>query len=355
MKLQTLFFALLFLTPVCLSAETGLLKWSMNDPQVFNLQIPKNLFIGKLAGSPQVATCHTQGLAVTDSQILISCCLYDAKDKKERSYRNDAYLLSADITSVFSAQPNQKPDWALEKITEWAPLEESERIAKSVLEKKSAFDPARELFPMGHPSGIAFDKERRGVWLALSVYGPRSYSRIKQFNIPDHLGAVVPLRGNLIVGLTWGSQEFLVLDTNSGEWRRYPNKLPEQVDYQECDALAKSLFICSGNLIDREWFLKRRIGKIHILELQGDHFDSFHFVLKGEVEGDLGVREFSDQKDKGVTEKRQNQYGPYSTPLTLTNEGMSLSPDKKFIYFLPEDIPGGRIVRYRLTPSSSNR
>ncbi|MBI2083379.1 MAG: hypothetical protein HYT76_07390 [Deltaproteobacteria bacterium] len=367
MKLQILFSTLTLFMPICLLAEADSIKWSITDPQVYDLHLPQNLFLGKLGSNKNQKTCHTQGLAITDSEIGISCCLYDPNNRKERTYQNEAYLLSTDLKPLLSGS-TRRPKWRLEKITEFAPLEESERISKSVLEKNGRFDPKRDRFPMGHPSGIALDEDSKKLMLALSVYGPRGYSRLKQFNlesqswdkksydIPDHLGAVVPLPKDLIVGPTWGSHEFIVLDRKSGEWRKYPNRLPEQVDYQECEALEKRIFICSGNLIDREWLVKRRIGKIHLIELIGAHFDSFQFELKGEIKGDLGVREFSYQEGEEVVEKRQNRYGTYWIPLTLPNEGLSLSPDQKFIYFLPEDIPGGRLIRYRLIhPSSSDQ
>ncbi|MDC0707944.1 hypothetical protein POL68_05625 [Stigmatella sp. ncwal1] len=40
--------------------------------------------------------------------------------------------------------------------------------------------------------------------------------------------------------------------------------------------------------------------------------------------------------------------GTYTLNRTLGNEGMAISADKQHVYFFPADVPGGKLVRYRI-------
>ena len=68
----------------------------------------------------------------------------------------------------------------------------------------------------------------------------------------------------------------------------------------------------------------------------------------------LGKRGYRYVEGTGDIEKfAMNQYGDYQSYLPLSNEGVALSPDKKYIYFMPDDIPGSKLVRYTLTSDIS--
>lgn len=40
--------------------------------------------------------------------------------------------------------------------------------------------------------------------------------------------------------------------------------------------------------------------------------------------------------------------GQAGEPWVLGHEGMAISADKKFAYFFPGDVPGGKLVRYHI-------
>ena len=45
---------------------------------------------------------------------------------------------------------------------------------------------------------------------------------------------------------------------------------------------------------------------------------------------------------------QDNAYGTYHLNKALGHEGMAISADKKHAYFFPGDVPGGKLVRYRI-------
>ncbi len=330
---------LFVLIPFLISPSS--LALTLSDPEVFDLRIDPDLFRGKFPWDPQIQRCHTQGLQVTRSEILISCCLYDSRKKSERIKKNEGFLLKAPSREILSPSSSPKVPWTIRKITDHLP---------------------ETPYPLGHPSGLAWDDQRGGIWLANSVYGTDSFARIhflkppyshpsRSITLPDHIGAVVPVK-NFLIGLTWGSNGFQVLNLESGRSRLIPNRLRESVDYQGCQELGSDEILCSGNLPERVKKGRRLRGRIHRIAVEGNDLENVVFHLKEVIEKNLGIREVSYEEGIGDLEQAVNSYGGYETALTLTNEGMSLGPDRKFVYFLPEDIPGGRLIRYRISVPS---
>jgi|GEM_PF-6865266 len=66
------------------------------------------------------------------------------------------------------------------------------------------------------------------------------------------------------------------------------------------------------------------------------------------------IREVPEKLADGTTRVRlgavdqDNAYGTYHLNKALGHEGMAISADKKHAYFFPGDVPGGKLVRYRI-------
>jgi hypothetical protein len=331
--------------------------------------MPGDLFLGQLKSSPELRTCHAQGLEIRGNRLFVSCCLYDPHKREERALHNEGFLLSTDLSFLGG---NSTPSWKIQKVTALTPLEEGPRITKGLFGREK-FKEGERVFPLGHPSGIIQDLASGDLWFAISVYGPHSFSRFVRIpartlsaerttlTIPNHAGALLLYLGRYLISPTWGSLEFLIRDTLSEKQRLVINRLAERIDYQDCAAWSGTLFLCGGNRIAKEGHWKKRIGRVHILEVQGEEIDTLSIQLKGRLflagsdqrslTDDLGTREFSPQEGKGTLEKSENHYGDHTSPLTLANEGLAISADNKFLYFLPEDLPEATLIRFELESS----
>lgn len=324
--------------------------WRIDGAESFDLKIPHQFFASKHRTNPEETVCHTQGLALTRDHVVISCTLFN-KDRKAETAQS--YLLTGSREAVLSPNPKD-PHWKLIETTDQPPT--------MIGSKKPA--------PLGHPSGLAPFLPFRNLVFANSTYGPEGYSQFRLFDpqtmslrqlltpIPEHLGAVAPLLGRYLVGLTWNSEAFLVVDSKTGSWKKYPNNLVEHVDYQECEAVNDRTLLCTGNTRMPSTSPEYYFGRGHFIEVSGDDLNSFEFRLKNLLyaKGPMGRGVRWGNRNLGTILLKNpfaspNRYGDYQTPETLTFEGMAIDREERFIYFLPADIPGGKLIRYRLNDS----
>ena len=147
----------------------------------------------------------------------------------------------------------------------------------------------------------------------------------------------------------------------------------QDADYTEtltlCTKLCEDEIVHGGEELLARTILEARQFEIPIVfvlsscgpEIVGDDIDSLDIgslkgivmtLPSGKITDRLGERQYRDVKEKKgrkkSKEKRKNEYGRHNTHLTLTNNGMTLDSDMKYVYFLPEDIPGGKLIKYEL-------
>lgn len=337
------------------------------NPLVFDLAMNSNSFGGKSQWYPSLSTCHTQGLAVTDDSIFVSCVLYDPTAKSERSYKAEAFLVEGPLEPILK-QDAKKSVWKLTKLTTMSPHAESDRISQGVFGSDPPPGAKRFTYSLGHPSGLFFDKASHRIWLATSVYGPHSLSRLYHLDtksdrlqeigplVPDHIGATVLILGRFLIGFNWGSEGVLVFDTHTGAQKLLPNGQEGKVEYQDCAALEGHTFLCGGYQKIPGGLVKKSTGRLHLLKVVGKDLNSLKLQLEREIPivltpeaqptVDLGLREFTYEPGIGDQERAKNFYGNYQSATVLTNNGLATSPDGKYLYFLPEDLPHSPLIRY---------
>lgn len=362
------------------------------------LQVPAS----KRADFIDHGTCHTQGLAIVKGRIVISCCFYDNRLKHTRLYAGQSLLLSAKFSDVVHHKEGRPIDWRVRDITALVPSDQAARI-KSIADKFNGRKHVKELERyrlelspgttpeqaplspvMSHPSGLAVDSHGR-VWVANAVYGgPGSYSTIaaydpktlkdakgtKRFSLPYHIGWLAIFDHRFLVGETWGGLLLAVIDMKTGERSVLPNPNRDQpgvwtelthVGFDDCTGVGKEIAICGGAWFHNGYGSGRmvRSGRLYLLRGSGKTLKDFRFKalyplwiqLRAHPPSSptfhFGERIYTYREGLGDRDERMNEYGDEKMPIPLTNNGITLGPKKRSIYFLPNDLPGAKLIRYR--------
>jgi hypothetical protein len=139
-----------------------------------------------------------------------------------------------------------------------------------------------------------------------------------------------------------------------------PNPLLDTEDLvaiQDCYTWDDDHVLCSGMYKyatgqgDDE--VKHRIGRLQLLRIDVSGFPEVSVQHTGYMPADfgagptaeIGVRRYRvDENDEDVF-LNENEYGGYVTHAELTHEGMTLSADRTYMYFVPDDLPEGKMIR----------
>lgn len=364
--------------------EESIADWAITKPAAFDLGMSPTLFMGQLKSSPTLSTCHTQGLEVVGDSVFISCCLYDPRHKISRSFRSESLLLKARLSEILDTSPNKRVTWHLSKLTEPVPDSEVNRITRALLSDlpqpiawllKWIYrnEPARHV--IGHPSGIVYDEQQHGIWLGNAVYGKRSYAHVNLIDpitlkpsehhdpirIKQHLSMMALMPSRLLMSQDWGNRHFIFIDPDRRLIKETESQLFKNIQYQDCDRWDENTVLCAGNLKTFENLLPTRRGRLQLLDIEGNRIHSvrirnrrtLQWVKEGasQATNDLGVRQFLYLEGFGDWEQgMKNRYGEHHSAMTLTNAGMALDPEGRYVYFLAEDLPFGKLVRMELLP-----
>lgn len=328
------------LTTVCFLKRNAKKRevWLLERPESFDLKIPSGFFVGKHRTNRKQATCHTQGLAITRSDIVITCCLFDRRNESKKAQTAQSFLLKGSLEAVLSRDRKRDPRWQLWETTDAPPSGGSQKTSP---------------LPLGHPSGAASDPSTGNVIFANSTYQGSGYSLFRFFDpttaslshylmIPQPVAAVAPMLGRFLVGPSWGRGRFFVIDRQHQRWRQTFLKMSEpveQVEYNECEPWDERTVLCTGVFTGK--------GRADLIEIRGDRFASLEFRLRGHfafreksggVTRDLGTRFYLPGSN--------NRYGNYKSQKPLTYEGLALDRESDSLYFLPDDVPKAKLLRY---------
>lgn len=371
--------------------------------EAFDLGLDADFFLAEgrgLPSAPDVTNCHTQGMVVAGDEMVVSCVLFDEDEPDQRTLAGKSYLLRAPLCEVVGCDgpPAGAVPWAIEDITGVAPEDESQRITRLIMKKE-------ELTPeelairhlMTHPSGLVYDPDREGIWVASAVYASDTYSELllirpgeigqgdpealvaREIPVSDHVGALSLLEGRYLVGLTWSARRVVVVDIE-GEHEPVSIDNPflqteHDVGIQDCDRWSTDTMLCGGTYRytaspenpdvpltaeelaanpDRDTVFVRR-GRLQLLRIDVARFPEVDVQVAGYVTSDvlpdrppsidvgmsIEYRHASGDREDLVV----NDYDGYRTPLTLPNEAMALDPTRQHVYFIPGDVPIGKLVR----------
>ena len=171
----------------------------------------------------------------------------------------------------------------------------------------------------------------------------------------------LPQRETVLLGIDWEARVYLAeLATGRSKWL----ESGFDVEYQDCDVWSERTIACGGYQKGQlkengaEW--EAETGHLDLLMLEGESFETWRVVKVGGIAArgidgsasptlELGRQQWRYEEGRGDIDAHTNRYGDTSTPLTLTNNGMAVSPDRKYVYFLPADLPQARLVRFALT------
>ncbi len=378
------------LLSTCVALALPARGWVLEEPAVFDLRMPESLFdavpleLGDVHFDPEFArrnlpegvkavrerlarsrptTCHTQGLAISDQHLFVSCSFYADTLKRIRAYAARSLLLRAPRGEVFQGKGEVR--WEVVDLTTH---EEDDRFEPPVTRV------------LGHPSGLILAPEGKGLWLATAVYDPDTYALLHLLRwegsappeaerpplpVRDHVGTVGHfLRGRLVLGIAWGTRIHL-FDLATGRARSLESGL--DVEYQDCDSWTEREIVCAGyqtrreQAEDGEWQVQT--GFLDVLALEGEGFETWRLkkvlgIPARAINGkplpafELGQGRFRYREGSGDIEAVRNRYGDYESYLPLTNNGMAVSPDRRHVYFLPDDLPGARLIRFELRAGS---
>jgi hypothetical protein len=305
-------------------------------PETFDIGMDPNLFAADvLEQYPDVKACHTQGLELVGDQIYLSCTLFGTTADRDRYSK--AFLLKAKLSEVLANSGSVT--WTKREITETA------NVGGANL-------------PLGHPSGIIHDTARGGIWSANAVYKALSHTRMILYDentlaplagaapitVEDHIGTIGLIPDGRLIGMNWDSINLYYVDPHDkstaadDSMTKITNTLTTA--YQDCYSWDGAHILCGGLLREADGV---RYGRLHLLKV--DALD---------MQGVQLIREVPEKLADGTTRVRlgavdqDNAYGDYHITKVLGHEGMAISADKKYAYFFPGDVPGGKLVRYRI-------
>lgn len=355
--------------------------WRITDPRAFALKMPDELFRGRLAQYPSVDRCHTQGLAIVDGQVVISCAMSNPRYKSRQSFAATSLVMSAPLDKIEDDTDTIIP-WQVVNLTETVPLTESPRIAQALLSQLPEpvawfiqwfYAPEKFAFKMGHPSGLSYDAQAAGLWVSNAVYGPNTYSRLRRLDphtlrpeggehamaVRDHLGAVLALPHHLLLTSAWGDpKNFRLFDMENKRSRLLSLSTDDVVHYQDCDRWDTQTILCVGKQVHTTGIMHENRGRLHAIHIKGDSYDDLALEDRGAIEWhqadrldtiDLGQRLYYYIEGLGDIEQGPlNHYGDFQTTASLGQEGFAVGPDHDYVYFLPADLPAGKLIRMRL-------
>lgn len=308
----------------------------LTEPEVFDLGMDPELFAADvLQQYPDVKACHTQGIALVGDQLFLSCTLFGST--ADRDKYSKAFLLKAKLSDVLAQ--SGPVAWTKRDITESAEVDGA-------------------TLPLGHPSGILYDAKRGGIWSANAVYKALSHARMILYDtntlaplagaapitVTDHIGTIGLVPDGRLIGMNWDSINLYYVDPHDmstapdDTLTKITNTLPTA--YQDCDTWDDAHILCAGLLKETD---NLRYGRLHLLKV--DALDTQGVQLVREVPEKLA--DGSTNVRLGVAD-HDNAYGTYHINKVLGHEGMAVSDDKKYAYFFPGDVPGGKLVRYRI-------
>ena len=338
----------------------------LTDAEVIALELPHDL-----AGA---GVCHTQGLAFDGEDIVVSCVVYDPERPDEQSSRSSALILRG-------AAHGPERSWLVSEITAPVSADISRRITRQELERDQLTAAEDEIVRvLSHPSGLVHDALRGGVWVANAVYSAESHTRLillgdhnqtlRSIELPnEHVGAIALLRERFIVGWTWDSKHVVVVDLEDAGARpvTVPNPLldtEQLVAIQDCYPWDDDHILCSGmykyTTGEGADEIRHRLGRLQLLRVELSRLPRVDVHHVGYVTADfgagptaqLGARRYRIDDDDVEVQLQENDYGGYRTPSELTHEGMTLSLDRQHVYFVPDDLPEGKMLRMALRPAA---
>lgn len=395
-----------------LAEVTDIRKAVLVQPTAFDLQIPEDFFTrdGRgLPDSPATVSCHTQGLTIAGDELFISCVMFDRNygdDVDARTSTGRSYVLHAPLCQITGCESvdgkaSDKPaatiDWKLHELTEKIPTNESYRITQAIRKRPLTDEDRKVRRLMSHPSGLEYDPQKRGVWLANSTYAPDTYAHMflldpeniggdgpvrNYVSVRSHIGAVMLVDDRYLLGWSWASRNLIVAElSGSGKSIMTPHPrldTDDHIDIQDCNRWSGTLVLCSGvhsyeaspdapdvpldgdKLTDaKRDTIRIREGRIQILDVDVTEFPSVVVKVvgtlraklsdKAEASETIGVEKYRQGADGKRKSMAENDYAGYQSAHALPYEGMAVSADHKYIFFLPDDVPGGQLIRMRLT------
>lgn len=375
------------------------------EPQAFDLKMPEDFFAADgrgLVDSPDITDCHTQSVVVAGDDLLMTCVLYDHRLPEQRTLVGRSYVLKAPLCDVVGCDgpPAATVSWQVEELLGEAPEAESHRITRLLLQKEQLT--AQELairHRMTHPAGLVYDAERGGVWMANAVYTSDSYAALllirpeaigtgdraalvaREIRVNDHVGALSMLGSRYLVALTWGGRRFIVIDLENGDQQAVVQNpflgTEHEMGLQDCDRWNETTILCGGTF--RYWASQDmpevplteeermdparnpvfvRKGRLQQLRFDVTRFPDVEVEVAGYLMGalspeaepsmDLGRSMLRTNPDGSQDYLLENDYGEYQLHLPLPYEAVGFDPDMEHVYFVPQDLPAGRMIRMTL-------
>ena len=333
----------------------------LTDPLVVDLDLPDDLV--------DDGVCHTQGMAFDGDDLVLSCVVFDPERPERKTSHSRALLLRG-------AHEGERA-WRVTNITEPVSADISRRVTRQELEREVlTADEAAIVRVMSHPSGLVEDAGRGGVWVANAVYTAKSHTRLvlvgsdneilQSVDVPaEHVGAIALVRERYMVGWTWDSKHVVVIDLGDGPAAPVvlPNPLLDSDDLvaiQDCYTWDDEHVLCSGmykyTAGDGADEVRHRVGRLQLLHIDVSNFPRVTVRHIGYMSADfgdgptaqIGLRSYRvDENDEDV-QLHENDYGGYVTHAELTHEAMTLSSDRRYMYFVPDDLPNGKMLRFTL-------
>lgn len=377
------------------------------QPTAFDLGLPEDFFIrdGRaLPDAPNTRSCHTQGATIAGRYLFLSCVLLSPRnlgDPDARSATGKSFILRAPLCQITGCEgqpPAAQVAWAARELTELVPESESHRITRQLRnkDKLSAEDRAvRRL--LNHPSGLEYDSKQGGVWVANAAYAPNTYSHmylidpeklsnegpVRNFaSVKSHIGAVMRIDERYLLGWSWASRNLVISDlSGSGRSSMTPHPAldtDDHVDIQDCTHWQGTQVLCGGyfkyevrpeapderlsadQLSDpARDTIRVGEGRVQIFDIDVSQFPQVTAKLVGTIRGklnrkaeasvNLGVGKYRIDAQGRPQPLAENNYGGYKSVKPVSYEAMTLGPDRRYIYFLPDDLPAGKLIRMRLT------
>lgn len=318
------------------NVEPGLDGLTLTEPEAFNIGMDPDFFAADvLEQYPDIKSCHSQGIELVGDEIFLSCTLYGSNVDRDTNAKS--FLLKANLSEVLGN--SSSVTWTKRDITETTVMD-------------------GVTLALGHPSGIIYDAARGGIWSAIAVYKALTHTRMTLYGpdtlapmpdatavtIEDHIGTIALLPDGRLIGMNWDSIDLYYVDardqstTADDTVTKVTNTLTTA--YQDCDTWDSTHILCGGVFKETDDI---KTGRLHLLQV--DALDTKGVQLTREVpvelpDGTTSVRLGASGQD--------NAYGTYHVDRALGNEGMTISADRKYVYFFPGDVPGGELVRYRI-------
>lgn len=375
------------------------------EPEVFDLGIPEDFFQrdGRaLARFPEISECHTQGFALAGDDIVISCILFNPAAGDVQTTTGKSFMLRArfcDVVGCDGAPPASSPSWAIHDITEPVPGDHNPRITRQRLKEQTLTEAESAIVHvMNHPSGITHDAALGGVWVANSVYDDETYTNImlldpKRFGVAaDRAGAVLReqaiakgvsavtvLDDRYLFSSNWAGKSLGVFARDGSiEPAIIPNPFLGTKDHifiEDCARWVPPYVICGGEYKFKAHLdtpdislaagapttpetLRVRQGRLQILRVDTSSLPGFRVELVGFMQARftadapvttlLGTRSYQVDSAGREIPRSVNQYGAHRTPRSLPMEGIAIDPERRYMYFLPDDLPHARLIRMRL-------